>query len=621
MSDRRGFVRAAARLALALAFVAAPALGASATSALAAPVEGPAGEAFYTPPSPLPEGGPGTLIWYRPTTVNLGVSIPSVSAWDVMYKSEDQIGEPDVVTGTVIVPSEAWKGAGARPVVTYAEGTQGLGHQCAPSIQIAGGTEYDGAAIVASLKKGWAVVVTDYQGYTNGATPSYIAGKAEAHAVLDIVRAAQQLSGAGVSASAPVVVWGYSQGGQAAGWAGQLLSSYAPGLHVVGVAAGGVPANLKALAEFGEGSSGAAFGLDSVIGLAYAYADVTNPEMELHELLSEEGLAAFAKLREECAIQSLREFHDAPFTSYSKNHETLPEVQQHNMVISDIAEQQQLGKTAVPVPVYHYHGLRDEFVPVKQDAELHEAWCSLGVKDDFQLFPGDHLLTDPTAVPYVMKWIEERLEGKPAPSTCGQHSSVSELPSSARTEAERGDFIVPIPAWQVSGSVTDAKLGLSLKIPAGATLSSEADLTTGTLSASLFTPPIDETITLFGILPVTIRGSLEQAGPITGTVSLSNAGVLSLNATGGAILTAKSLGISFFTFTLNCHTEKPIELPLDVAVPANSLYTGSISFTDTVTIPPFTGCGILFGPLTTALLSGPGNTVSITAAPAPPVSW
>ena len=53
----------------------------------------------------------------------------------------------------------------------------------------------------------------------------------------------------------------------------------------------------------------------------------------------------------------------------------------------------------MPVPVYHYHGLEDEFVPVTQDVELHQAWCTLGVKDDFQLYPGDHLLTDPTAIP------------------------------------------------------------------------------------------------------------------------------------------------------------------------------------------------------------------------------
>ena len=35
---------------------------------------------------------------------------------------------------------------------------------------------------------------------------------------------------------------------------------------------------------------------------------------------------------------------------------------------------------------------------VSQDVELHNEWCALGAKDDFQLYPGDHLLTDPTSI-------------------------------------------------------------------------------------------------------------------------------------------------------------------------------------------------------------------------------
>src|SRR5579875_2735759 len=321
----------------------------TAGSASAAPVEGPAGEAFYTPPSPLPEGPHGTLVWYRPMTVNLNVSIPAVKAWRVLYKSTDQMEAPDVVTGTVIVPSEPWKGSGERPVVTYAEGTQGLGHQCAPSLQIEAGTEYDGGAIVAALLKGYAVVVTDYQGYTNGSTPAYIAGASEGHAVLDIAKAAQELPEAGIGPENPVVLWGYSQGGQAAGWAGELLSEYAPSLHVVGDAVGGVPGNLAEVATFSEGAVGAAFALDSILGLAAAYEPIANPKLFLSELLSKEGLEKIEALKSECAIESLARFHDASFKELSKNHQTFAEVLATNPLVSLIVEAQQLGKAAIPV--------------------------------------------------------------------------------------------------------------------------------------------------------------------------------------------------------------------------------------------------------------------------------
>ncbi len=160
--------------------------------------------------------------------------------------------------------------------MTYAEGTQGLAQSCAPSLQMAAGTEYDGGAIIESLKKGYAVTVTDYQGYTSGAIPTYIAGRAEGQAVLDAVRAGRQVPGSGIGAGAPVVVWGYSQGGQAAGWAGELQSGYAPDVKIVGVAAGGVPADLQAVSAFGSGSVAAAFSLNSLIGLNAAYPEEFN---------------------------------------------------------------------------------------------------------------------------------------------------------------------------------------------------------------------------------------------------------------------------------------------------------------------------------------------------------
>ncbi len=88
-----------------------------------------------------------------------------------MYQSETQKEEPKAVTGTVITPTAKWTGKGSRPVVTIGIGTQGLGPQCAPSKQMEAGTEYDGTAVIGALKAGYAVVVTDYQGYTQRNRP------------------------------------------------------------------------------------------------------------------------------------------------------------------------------------------------------------------------------------------------------------------------------------------------------------------------------------------------------------------------------------------------------------------------------------------------------------------
>src|SRR5271170_3125904 len=109
---RRHFARAV--LALSIFVLLSVPAGASAT-----PVEGPAGSAFYTPPSPTPAGTAGELGWYRPATNNLNVTLPGVKAWTVLYQSTGQQGQPDWVTGTVIAPTAKWTGKGERPVVTY----------------------------------------------------------------------------------------------------------------------------------------------------------------------------------------------------------------------------------------------------------------------------------------------------------------------------------------------------------------------------------------------------------------------------------------------------------------------------------------------------------------------
>ncbi len=583
--------------------------------AWAAPVEGPSGPAFYTPPSPAPAGSAGELVWYRPATINLNVALPSLKAWTVLYQSTDQHGSPDWVTGTVIVPASKWSGRGERPVVTYAEGTQGLAQSCAPSLQIAAGTEYDGGAIIESLKKGYAVTVTDYQGYTTGSVPTYTAGKAEGQAVLDAVRAGRQVPGSGIGANAPVIVWGYSQGGQAAGWAAELQQSYAPDVRMIGLAAGGVPANLQAIGEFDNASVGTAFELDSLVGLNAAYPE----EFNLPSISNAAGLEAAGKLLGECAIQSLAEFRDANIAEYTIGHKTIPEVEAEHPAIERIVNEQQLGTKSVPVPVYHYHGLKDEFVPVAQDVALHQAWCSLGVTDDLQLYPGDHLLTDPTAIGNAIKWIEERLASKKAPTTCGDHSPSASLPSSARLTPETGDLIVPLPGWELSGKVTEAKSGISVDVPKGSTLTAEGDITSGVLTANLSISPINQTI-FIALVPVTVKGALTPTGTIHGAVGFTNSGVFSETATGSASELVSSVGVGIVTVPIGCTTVEPIQLPLSISEQVNALVVGGFSFTTQVTVPEFGGCG-LFGPILSATMSGPGNTIEMTAKPPPPINW
>jgi pimeloyl-ACP methyl ester carboxylesterase len=592
---------------------------ATASVASAAPVEGPGGSEFYIPPTSVPTGATGELFWYRPTTENLNVALPANKAWKVLYQSSNQQGTPDWVTGTVMVPTAAWKGKGPRPVVSYGIGTQGIAKKCAPSLQMEEGTEYDGGAAIAALKAGYAVAITDYQGYAEGAVfQPYLDGKSEGDAVLDAVRAARQLPESGITESNPVIAWGYSQGGQAAGWAGELQPSYAPDVKLIGVAAGGTPSNLQAVASFGNGSVAAGFALLGPLGLHYGYP---TEFPFIGEFSNSKGQEVGIKLlTADCAIQALKEFRGLKFEELTTGERSFQKLEEEFPVIPRVLKEQSLGTKKISVPVYHYHGLEDEFVPVTQDVELHQEWCSLGVTDDFQLYPGDHLLTDPTAIPDVMKWIEERVAGKSAPTTCGLHKAGAALPSTARLTPETGDLVIPLPAWQLTGSVTEKKSGISIEIPKGSTLTAHGDVTNETLAAELAIAPINQTISVLG-LPITVKGSLTPTEKVFhGKVSLSNEGVLSQTAEGAANMKVSSAAVGILQLPIGCTTKEPIKLPLSITEPVNALETGGFAIKTEVTVPEFGGCGLV-GPVLSSLMSGPENPINITATPPPPVNW
>ena len=83
------------------------------------------------------------------------------------------------------------------------------------------------------VSQGYVVVATDYEGLGTPGTHPYLVGESEARGVLDIVKAAQQIPETG--ASNKTFVWGQSQGGQAALFAGEIQPTYAPELDLLGV--------------------------------------------------------------------------------------------------------------------------------------------------------------------------------------------------------------------------------------------------------------------------------------------------------------------------------------------------------------------------------------------------
>lgn len=586
------------------------AIALAASTAFAAPVVGPADQTFYNVPATLPAAN-GELISYRTTTVNLGADAPAVKAWNVIYRSTDSVGAANAVSGTVLVPTKAWTGGGARPIISYAVGTHGLAQRCAPSVQLRAGTDYENANIAAALNAGYAVVVSDYAGYLNGQTPTYLAGGSQGRAVLDIVRAAAQIPSVGLSTSAKVGIWGFSQGGQTAGWAGELLPSYGSGLNVVGVVAGGIPADFIGTAPALDGNVGASFLLSATIGLSTQYPN----DIPFNLVASDVGKAAAEQGKQQCVFESLFTFIGRSLSEFTVGNVDLNFLVNGFPTVGAALNAQNLGTKPVPVPVYQFHGLADEFIPLGQAYTLKQAWCAKGTKVQFDLFPSEHIVTQFQGTTKSLSWLADRFAGKAATDTC---ASTKPLP--ATTNASSGaNLIVKLDKWALTGTLKPPGLS-TITLPAGATFTGTSNISSKQLSGgSLAIPDFDAKANIFGFLPSTTQVSVTGAGPVTGTNELTTAGVLKITASAPTNIKVGTTTLLGIPLKFNCQTSQPARFPLNFSGPVSALGSGKLAFSGTVAVPSLSNCGFLGG-LLNSLLSG-NNAYSFTVAPPAPTAY
>lgn len=333
-------------------------------------------------------------------------TVPS-RAWHITYASTSAKDAANVVSGTVIIPDADYDGT--RPIAAYAPGTQGWGDQCAPSAEMASRSFDEQFAVDGLLRQGWAVVVTDYPGLGTPGDESYSVGISEGHAVLDSVRAAERLPGAGLSSEAKVGVEGYSQGGGAAAWAAQQHAAYAPELNLRGVAAGGTPADLKAVARNINGTAFFAFLAGAAIGFNAEY-----PEVDLPGRLTDAGKKAMADIDGMCQVPALAKYAGKRIEDYTVGGVNPID----DPVWTRALDANKLGAIAPDVPVLQYHGLADEIIPWRVESDLHKQWCAEGAATRLAAYPGEHVTTQVEAQPGVVTWLANRFAGKPASDDC-----------------------------------------------------------------------------------------------------------------------------------------------------------------------------------------------------------
>jgi pimeloyl-ACP methyl ester carboxylesterase len=289
-----GMVRAIALVAVAALAL----LGATGAEAAKKPEKGPGGLSFYEPPSQFPKGH-GKLIWFR----NAGGLVPLDGAkWNrnVLYTSKSPQRDQVAVSGTVSLP-EGKPPKGGFPVITYAHGTTGVADVCAPSRNAEGGpvapyVDYVYPQLTAFLEAGYAVLRTDYQGLGTPGPHAYLIGKAEGRGVLDIIRAAQDLS---PKIGDRYVIAGHSQGGHAALFAAGMADNWVPEQELSGTIAYAPASHLKTQAIAIEALDQPS-GLTALATLILYGAATANTGVQPDVLMTSETYALYPQLDETC---------------------------------------------------------------------------------------------------------------------------------------------------------------------------------------------------------------------------------------------------------------------------------------------------------------------------------
>ncbi len=332
-------------------------------------------------------------------------------AWRVLYHSRDLRGADIPVSGIVVAPVRPAP-SGGWPVVSWAHPTTGSSVRCAPSRGV------DPFLLIAGLHElldaGYVVAATDYSGMGSDGPPSYLIGATEAANVLDAARAARNLRDA--HAGAEVILWGHSQGGQAALFAAQQATVAAPELQVRGVAVAAPAAELAQLLDDHEGDvSGVTIGSYAFDAITRVYGS-GDPRVRLDAVLTPAGQAVLPRIVPQCLLSDLEELHRLAAPVAGKFFAVDPATTEP---WASILRDNTPGAERIGVPILVTQGDADELVRPATTTDLVSRLCATGGHVTYRTFPHvDHGLAGERSVPLLLSFLDGLRHGQPLPSDC-----------------------------------------------------------------------------------------------------------------------------------------------------------------------------------------------------------
>ncbi len=375
------------------------------------PVDVSPASPFYEAPAAVPTK-PGSVVRFEQTPMPKSIAAPAGStAQRVLYSSLDfRSGRPIALSATVYLPPGRSAGT---PLIAWSHGTTGVASFCAPSL-VAEPKPALVAGIGLFLSRGWAVVAPDYQGLGTQGPHPYLVGISEGRAVLDSIRAARNLKPRRIGDR--TVIWGHSQGGGAALWAGQLASAYAPDAAPLGVAAA-APASELAAIMHAQGKSLTSALLGSLVLWSWSQ---TLPGVNLNTVTDSSDRKLIESVASRCSSSGTGLLEDLPAGLAEQITGAIDE----KRLLADPAWAAQLKANSVPVTaagpqLLIAQGTKDTVIHPQVTAGFVKALCAAGRNVESFALPGaTHPQSGVIAAPRVATWAAELFSGSHPAGNC-----------------------------------------------------------------------------------------------------------------------------------------------------------------------------------------------------------
>ena len=366
-------------------------------------------DAFYDSPATLPAQA-GVLVRSEPFP---GTVPAGMTGYRIYYTTTDAFGAIVPSTGILLTPADRSTPA---PLITWAHGTVGIARDCAPSLRPSALGEPGVPAVDRLAQQGWAMVATDYPGMGAEGRFPYLIGLGEGHAVLDAARAARQVPD--VWLADQTVIWGHSQGGHAALWAGQL-AAVPTTFRSVAAAAMSPASNPRALADqvlAHPDALGASLGISFVLT---AYARYY-PGIDLDALVAPSARSIVREASTRCTTQGATLVTVLTGLSIARDQPIVRPGAVDGAFADLLTANTPTGPW--PAPLFIGQGTADEVIDIGINQQFVGGLCRQGQPVEFRQYPGrTHLgvvAPDSPLIDDLVAWTTDRFAGRPATPNC-----------------------------------------------------------------------------------------------------------------------------------------------------------------------------------------------------------